>query len=174
MVVPMNTAGHASTPSAHPLSRLIADRPVAAFLAIAIGLTWAAVILSVALLGNAVPGILAELLILMGTAVLVTKAADGSTGVRALFRQAIRWRVGTGWYVAAVFAVPALTVFVAAATGTFHQPSDGWGPLAALYLLNTLVVGALLGNIWEELAWTGVVQRRLMERHVFVNGTVPT
>jgi membrane protease YdiL (CAAX protease family) len=32
------------------------------------------------------------------------------------------------------------------------------------YLLNTLIIGALLGNIWEELAWTGVVQHRLMDR----------
>jgi membrane protease YdiL (CAAX protease family) len=32
------------------------------------------------------------------------------------------------------------------------------------YLLNTLIIGALLGNIWEELAWTGVVQHRIMDR----------
>jgi membrane protease YdiL (CAAX protease family) len=178
MVVPMNPAGRASDPSAdssaRPLRGLVAARPVAAFLGIAIGLTWVPLILSIALLGNAVPGILAELLILLGTAVLVTRAADGAPGVRHLFRQAIRWRVGAGWYVAAVLALPALTVLVAAATGTFHQPADGWAAVAGSYLLNTLIVGALLGNVWEELAWTGVVQRRLMERHGLVTGSLLT
>jgi membrane protease YdiL (CAAX protease family) len=170
----MNPAGRASDPSVPPLRRLVAARPVAAFLVIAIGLTWLALILSIALLGNAVPGILAELLILLGTAVLVTGAADGKPGVQALFRQTIRWRVGAGWYVAAVLALPALTVLIAAATGTFHQPADGWATVAGSYLLNTLVIGALLGNIWEELAWTGVVQRRLMERHGLVAGSLLT
>ncbi|MFE4543889.1 CPBP family intramembrane glutamic endopeptidase [Arthrobacter sp. NPDC056727] len=170
----MNPAGRASAPSAAPLRERIAARPVAAFLVIAIGLTWAALILSIALLGNALPGILAELLILMGTAVLVTAATDGKPGVRALFRQTVRWRAGTGWYVAAVLALPVLTVLVAAATGTFRQPADGWAPVAGAYLLNTLVIGALLGNIWEELAWTGVVQRRLMERHGMAAGSLLT
>jgi membrane protease YdiL (CAAX protease family) len=174
MVVPMNPAGRASDPSAPPLRRFIAARPVASFLVIAIGLTWLALILSIALLGNAFPGILAELLILLGTAVLVTLAADGRPGVQDLFRQTIRWRVGAGWYVAAVLALPALTVLIAAATGTFHQPADGWAAVAGSYLLNTLVIGALLGNIWEELAWTGLVQRRLMERHGLVAGSLLT
>ncbi|MDP9694812.1 UNVERIFIED_ORG: hypothetical protein J2X79_002380 [Arthrobacter globiformis] len=94
----MNPAGRASDPSAvsspRTLRRLIAARPVAAFMVIATALTWVALILSIAVPGNAVPGILAELLILLGTAVLVTRA--------------------------------------------------------------------VLGNIWEELTWTRVVQRRLL------------
>lgn len=169
----MNPAGRASAPAA-ALRRRIAARPVAAFLVIATGLTWVALIISIALLGSALPGILAELLILLGTAVLVTAAADGRPGVRDLFRQAIRWRVGVGWYVAAVLALPVLTVLIAAATGTSHQPADEWASVAGAYMLNTVVIGALLGNIWEELAWTGVVQRRLMERHGMAAGSLLT
>ena len=170
----MNPAGRTSTPSAAPLRRRIAARPVGAFLVIAIALSWVALILSIALLGNALPGILAELLILLGTAVLVTAAADGRQGVRALFRQTVHWRVGAGWYVAAVLALPVLTVLVAAATGTLHQPENEWAAVAGAYMLNTVVIGALLGNIWEELAWTGVVQRRLMERHGMAAGSLLT
>lgn len=170
----MNPAGSTSDPSAAPLRRRIAARPVAAFLVIATGLTWAALILSIALVGNALPGILAELLILLGTAVLVTAAADGRPGVRALFRQTVRWRVGAGWYVAAVLALPVLTILIAAATGTFHPPAGEWASVAGAYLLNTVVIGALLGNMWEELAWTGVVQRRLMEGHGMVAGSLLT
>src|SRR5688572_7796529 len=148
---------------AAPLS-LIKDHPVAAFLLIAITLSWTGQILSLLLLGNILPGILAELLILLGTAVLVTGAADGRPAVRELFRRAFRWRVGLGWWAAALLALPVLTVLIALATGAFHQPSAGWWPLLGNYLLNTLIIGALLGNIWEELAWTGVVQHRLMDR----------
>lgn len=146
-----------------PLS-LIKQHPVAAFLVIAIALSWTAQILSILLLGNILPGILAELLILLGTAALVTGAADGRPAVRELFRRAFLWRVAPVWYVAALLALPALTVLVALATGTFHPPAGGWVPLIGNYLLNTLIIGALLGNIWEELAWTGVVQHRIMDR----------
>ncbi|TLM81677.1 CPBP family intramembrane glutamic endopeptidase [Pseudarthrobacter sp. NamE5] len=152
-----------SSPST-PLA-LIKQHPVAAFVVIAVGLSWTGQILSILLLGNILPGILAELLILLGTAILVTGAADGRPAVRELFRRAFRWRVGPAWYVVAVLALPVLTALIAAATGTFHPPTNGWPSLTGDYLLNTLIIGALLGNIWEELAWTGVVQHRLMDRH---------
>ncbi|WP_146068859.1 type II CAAX endopeptidase family protein [Arthrobacter sp. ZGTC131] len=160
----MNPGGSPATSRSAAASR-IRQHPVAAFLVVAITLSWAAQVLSILLLGNILPGILAELLILLGTAVLVTGAADGRPAVRDLVRRAFRWRVAPGWYVAALLALPALTLLIAAATGTFHSPADGWAPLLVTYLLNTVVIGALLGNIWEELAWTGVVQHRLMDRH---------
>ncbi|MDQ0769075.1 membrane protease YdiL (CAAX protease family) [Pseudarthrobacter defluvii] len=147
-----------------PVLSVIARHPVAAFIVIAILLSWTGQILSLLLLGNILSGILAELLILLGTAVLVTAAADGRPAVRELFKRAFRWRVGSGWYVAALLGLPVLTALIAAATGTFQPPTGGWWPLVGNYLLNTLIIGALLGNIWEELAWTGVVQHRLMDR----------
>lgn len=156
----MNSSGTSTT-----LLSVIKRHPVTAFIAIAIPLSWAAQILALLLLGNILPGILAELLILLGTAALVTAVADGRPALRELFRRAFRWRVSPGWYVAAIMALPALTVLVAAATGTLHLPSGGWLSLLGNYLLNTVIIGALLANIWEELAWTGVVQHRLIDRH---------
>lgn len=154
-----------SSPGARgaPLS-LIKHHPVAAFVLIVLLLSWTGQILSLLLLGDILPGILAELLILLGTAILVTGVADGRPAVRELFRRAFRWRVAPAWYVAALLGLPALTLLIAAATGTFHPPAGGWGLLLGNYLLNTLIIGALLGNIWEELAWTGVVQHRIMDR----------
>ena len=146
-----------------PLS-LIKHHPVAAFLLIVLLLSWTGQILSLLLLGDILPGILAELVILLGTAILVTGVADGRPAVRELFRRTFRWRVAPAWYAAALLGLPALTALIAAATGTFHPPAAGWGLLLGNYLLNTLIIGALLGNIWEELAWTGVVQHRIMDR----------
>src|SRR3954470_5802510 len=63
----------------------IADHPVSAFLILAIGLTWLAQLGSIAVLGSIVPGLLAELLILLGAAIFVTGVAEGRPGLRRLF-----------------------------------------------------------------------------------------
>jgi hypothetical protein len=39
-------------------------------------------------------------------AFLVTAARDGRAGVRDLLRRTLRWRVGIGWYVLAMLAIP--------------------------------------------------------------------
>ena len=42
------------------------------------------------------------------------------------------------------------------------------------YLFLTLVFGAVLGNVWEETAWAGFAQARLMQRHGWVRGSLLT
>ncbi|HEY8753747.1 MAG TPA: hypothetical protein VIM40_08900 [Arthrobacter sp.] len=86
--------------AAGSLRSLIAVHPVAAFLVIAIPLAWLAQCLAILLLGDVTPGLLVELLVLLGAALLVTAAAEGGPGVRRLFSGAVRWRVGAGWYAA--------------------------------------------------------------------------
>ena len=61
----MTPAGRTPIPCVVPLRRRIAGRPVAAFVVFSIALSWVALILPIALFGNALPGILAELLILL-------------------------------------------------------------------------------------------------------------
>jgi membrane protease YdiL (CAAX protease family) len=46
-------------------------------------------------------------------------------------------------------------------------------PLAQ-FLFVALVFGALLGNVWEETAWAGFVQRRLTNRHGLFAGAMLT
>jgi hypothetical protein len=127
---------------------------VAAFVVIAISLPRTARILSLLLLGNILPGSLAELLILLGTAALLTGAADGRPAVRVLFPPGVPLEGGTG-LVGRRAAGPS-RAHGAHCCGhrTFHPPAGGWEPLLGNYLLNTLIIGAQLGNIWEELAWT--------------------
>jgi uncharacterized protein len=38
----------------------------------------------------------------------------------------------------------------------------------------TLVFGAVFGNVWEETAWAGFAQSRLMDRHGLVRGSLLT
>ncbi len=159
----MSVESTAPAPAGSIRSR-IAAHPVTAFLLLAIPLAWLAQCLAIVLLQDVTPGLLVELLVLLGAAVLVTAATEGRTGVRRLFSGVVRWRVGAGWYVIALLALPVLTLLTAVVTGTLREPGSGWAATAGLYLLKAVVIGAVLGNIWEELAWAGVVQRRLMER----------
>jgi hypothetical protein len=49
-----------------------------------------------------------------------------------------------------LFGVPVLTVALAAISGTLDSPESGWTTLVTKYLLDTLIVGALFLNVWEE------------------------
>jgi membrane protease YdiL (CAAX protease family) len=94
-------------------------------------------------------------------AVLVTAAVGGRPAVRELFSRVFRWRVNIVWYLVAFLAIPAVALLmslVASGTGALHalvtDPSIIVGYLGALTILP-------LVNLWEETAWTGVVQARL-------------
>ena len=72
------------------------------------------------------PGKLAELVLLTGTATLITSWIGGRPAVRRLFGGLTRWRIGAGRWAVVLLAMPVLTVGVAAATGTLHWPERGW------------------------------------------------
>jgi uncharacterized protein len=93
--------------------------------------------------------------------------------VRRLLSGVLRWRIGFGRLAFVAGAVPAMTLAVAAATGTFGSPNGGWGQLVLTYLVG-LVVGAVGTNIWEELAWSGLVQTRLTARRGLFLGAALT
>lgn len=148
--------------------------PVTAFLAIAIGVTWPAQFVSLANGWDLTPALLLELVVLLGGATAVAGWEAGRAGIRRLFASVVRWRIGWGRAVLLVTAMPALTFLVAGATGTLRTPPDGWGSLVALYLFDTFVYGLLLANLWEELAWGGFVQGRLLARHGLLTGSLLT
>ncbi len=101
--------------------------------------------------------------VLAPSALAVTWAAGGAAGVRALLRRALRWRVGVGWGAAAAVGLPALALALALAAGGRWRAGAGV-PLLALYA-RSLLARTLVVNLWEELAWAGVVQTRLQARH---------
>ena len=143
---------------------LITAHPVAAFallafttgwplltLVVVTGYTW---VLSVAAFGS-----------LLGSALVVTWAGGGRQAVGAFLWRYLIWRWGVGRWVLVLFALPALTVAVAAASGTLRLTSHGWGYAAGAYLVQTLVTGALAINLAEEGAWSGLVQTQFATRH---------
>lgn len=111
--------------------------------------------------------------VLLGGSVLTARRA-GPGGIRLLFRGLLRWRIGWANAAVVVAAIPLATIGVAALTGTYVTPEDGWLPVINSYLVATFVYGALLLNLWEETGWQGMVQRHFMGRYGLMKGSLLT
>jgi membrane protease YdiL (CAAX protease family) len=163
-------ATRAASTQAPPDDRVAPSRlrhPLAAWLTVVLAVVYGALGVP-RLLGHRVPaGALEPVLsilafgVLFGGAVVVTGLADGRDGVRRLFSGLVRWRIGVLRWLLVVAALPTLTLGIAAATGSFRAPADGWTGLVVGYGLG-LLTGLLLTSLWEEAGWSGLVQRRLM------------
>lgn len=155
------------------IRRVAVERPVTTLCGVAIGLTLP---LQAALLLAGIDlfvGKLLELVFLTGTAILITSWIGGRGAVRRLFSGLTKWRIGTGRWLLVLLAMPILTVVVAAATGTLHSPAHGWAGEVLTYLVLFALI-ALTGSLWEETAWSGFVQRRLMNRRGLLVGSMLT
>ncbi|WP_165968694.1 CPBP family intramembrane glutamic endopeptidase [Arthrobacter crusticola] len=99
-------------------------------------------------------------------ALVLTWLCDGRAGLRALRDRILTWRRNPWWYVFVVIAVPLGAVLLAL---ILAGPPDASGPALPMALLLGLVLQTVLGliisNLWEEVAWTGFVQARLQQRH---------
>jgi membrane protease YdiL (CAAX protease family) len=100
---------------------------------------------------------------LFPAALFATWAASGRVGVRSLFRRAFHWRVNPGWWLTVLLGLPVLTVGLALLIGDQLRSVDVPAFLASQLML--LLVNFVVINLWEEVAWTGLFQTRLEERH---------
>jgi membrane protease YdiL (CAAX protease family) len=157
-----------------PIRDFARRNPASAFLAIGIGLTWPVQFALLAAGQDLSPGLLLELIFLLGGATLISAWTGGRAGVRRLYAGAVRWRMGFGRFIVFVTAMPALTLAVAALTGTLHTPAGGWAALLTPYLISVFLIGVLVGNVWEETAWAGFLQSRLMARRGLLIGSLLT
>jgi membrane protease YdiL (CAAX protease family) len=150
------------------LRSFVRRHPVTAYLVLVFGVVWPTLGIP-RLAGHSVPPQWQELalsglafVVLFGGAVLLTVVTEGRAGVRPLLAGLVQWRIGVGRWLLIAGALPVLTLIVAWASGTLRTPAEGWLQMSLTYMVSGLVVGALLTNLWEETAWTGFVQRRLM------------
>jgi membrane protease YdiL (CAAX protease family) len=154
--------------------RFAERRPILTFLLLMYPLAWALVIVAFALHLPTEPSIAVSTIVgILGPAVLVSYWTGGGPAVRRLFSGLRRWRVGIGWYLFAILAFPLFTIPVSMLTGTLPHPAGGWAGMVATYLL-ALVIGAVFTNTWEEVAWMGFVQSRLIQRRGLLVAAVLT
>jgi uncharacterized protein len=161
------------------LKSRVQRHPIAAFLLLALGSVYVLSVIPILMQYDVIPGknFPARLgldmerfsaavltLLLFGSALLVTYLDGGRRAVRQLFRRILRWRVGIGWWLVAIVALPMLTVIIAVLLGDLSVlPSRNvlWRELLGI------LVAFLLINLWEEAAWAGFLQTRLERRHNF-------
>jgi membrane protease YdiL (CAAX protease family) len=158
----------------NPVRRLARRRPITIFLIIALGLSWPVMIGLLASGQDVSPGILLMVIFLLGGATLVTALSEGRAGVRRLFAGTIRWRMGVARFLVLVTAMPLVTLLVGALTHTLQAPAGGWLSLVGSYLFQTFIFGLLIVNLWEETAWGGFMQARLMARRGLLIGSLLT
>lgn len=161
-----------ATPAGSPIdpNRSRFPRPLMIFLIAALGLGWPLLALSTRFQPDA-PFILAAVLFgLALPAVVLTHRQSGRAGVRALLRDCARPPTRWWWLVLAALGLPVVTWTLGAALGG-AQPLT-WG-LVAFYTAD-LIIGALIINIWEEMAWTGFFQRRAASRWGVIGGSLIT
>lgn len=178
-----STSPHAAEPGTRSRERapspdgargVVRRHPLLVFAVSVIGLTWIVQFTFLALGWPLFPALVIEIATLLATATWVTHRIEGRAGVRRLFASTLRWRFGASWYAVALLMLPLTTIAVAAVTGTLTGPAEGWGAELFQYLFLAVVFGALLGNMWEELAWTGFLQDRITAEHGLVKGVVWT
>jgi len=110
-------------------------------------------------------GALSPLLAAIG----VTAYESGGTGVRALLRQALRWRVRPIWYAVALggpllLAFACLAIYVATG-GVLPAAVPLPLPLWLLLPIYLIFVGLFTGGLDEELGWRGYALPRLQARY---------
>lgn len=98
---------------------------------------------------------------------LITAATDGRAEVRDLLRRTLRWRVGIGWYLLAMLAIPVGALLLAPlilGPAPLRGLPQNWQVLFTEFIPQ-LLFALVTVQIFEELGWAGFVQHRLQNRH---------
>jgi membrane protease YdiL (CAAX protease family) len=150
-------------------------RPMTAFLLLAFGIGWPSVAVPLIAGVPADPFLLVLVFLgLLAPALLVSRLAGGRGAAKRLLRRATNWRFGALRWAVILLGVPALTLGLAAASGTLDRPANGILVEVGTYVFATFVFGAVILNVWEEMAWGGFAQTKLMGRHGLLVGSLLT
>ena len=156
---------------------LIQQHPVLAYCVVVFAISWGGTLLIIGPGGIPSEAKQAEIMLvfsyiamLAGPAlagILLTGIIDGRAGLREFASRLLKWRVGAGWYAAALLTAPFLILAVLLALiqispdfiPRFYTEND-----KAALLQFSFVAGLLVG-VFEELGWTGFVVPRIMARY---------
>lgn len=144
------------------------QHPLVGYFALAFALSWGGVGgfmviggFPMTALGPEESGLLFALM-LLGPSVgglVLTGVLEGREGLRALARRLTYWRVGPGWYAAALLPVPVLLLMILWGLEVWVDPV-----FAPRFQWPLLAVGLIAGAV-EEIGWTGFATPRLLARY---------
>lgn len=106
-------------------------------------------------------------------AVITAAIFRGQSGVAALFRRVVTWRVPPQWYVAALI-LPILPQWVGLVVWSWLSGHEVMLPSPGAYLSSWLQIAAIsaLYFISEELGWRGFLLPRILARHGWIDAAV--
>jgi membrane protease YdiL (CAAX protease family) len=139
------------------LTEVVRRHPVAVFVVLAYALSWTLVPFG-GLLGC---GPFLAALVVLGI-------LEGRSGMRSLARRMVQWRVGWGWYAAAVLLPSGVAALAAVLTVALGAPEPTGGQLASwteIPFTFVLVLLVPLFGPWEEPGFRGFALSRLAEQH---------
>ncbi len=96
----------------------------------------------------------------------LTAVCDGRQGLGNLVARVARWRVGPGWYAAALLISPAAILLVLASLELLVSPA---------FRPNLLVFGlafGLVAGFFEEIGWSGFAYPRMRQRFGALSGAI--
>ena len=167
-------ASHAAAEASSP--SLLARYPLAAYFALAYGLSWLILVpAGLGLIPESAGGILSWVAPFgpAAAAFVVTALTGGRAGARQLLRRLVQWRVGLGWYLLIIFGIPAIAVLGAFAIMGAVPLGDlarNWRVILTPYLPTVLYILIFTG-LGEEPGWRGFALPRLQHRHGPLVGT---
>lgn len=100
------------------------------------------------------------------SAVFVTWATEGKPGLRALWEQCIKWRIGIKWYLVA-FALPLVLSAASLGLGLLASGGQfGYTPKAPIaFFLPLFIYMVIFTGVVEEPGWRGFALPRLQRRY---------
>lgn len=108
------------------------------------------------------------------SAIIVTAILEGREGTISFFKRYLIWRVGFVWWLFVLFGILiALNTFAALILGIsiWTEFFKNIGLILPSYLV-TLLVGMILGPLWEEPGWRGFALPRLQNQFGPIVGTL--
>jgi uncharacterized protein len=158
------------------MKSVISRHPLLSFFVMAFLFSWIAVL--PLLLNHALPvepfQILGALAGPTLAAVVVIAMTAGKAGLGTFFKRYVQWRAGLIWWLIVLFgALLALTIVAALFVGpsVISEFINNIGLILPTYLI-ALVVGVILGPLWEEPGWRGFALPRLQAQFGPLVGTL--
>lgn len=157
------------------MKKMISQNPLISFFTMALVFSWIAV---TPLFLN--PNLPVEPFQILGAlagpslaAWIVIAVTSGGNGLREFFKRYVQWRAGVFWWLVVLFGVLiALNLVASLVLGLsiWIEFFNNLGLILPTYLL-TLIVGVILGPLWEEPGWRGFALPRLQNEFGPLIGT---
>jgi membrane protease YdiL (CAAX protease family) len=155
---------------------VISRHPLASFFVMSFLFSWIAVL--PLLLNPALPvepfQIVGALAGPMLAAVIVIATVEGRKGLGDFFKRYIQWRAGPAWWLFTLFGILlSLNIVAAVILGPsiLVAFARNVGLILPTYFM-TLIVGVVLGPLWEESGWRGFALPRLQGQLGPIAGTI--